>query len=437
MGSARQRNLGQLQQYLVALIVFCAPWSVVWLISHGNQTGPVENSFLHLALYPLEILMLISAGIWLLTGSSRREIRRLAPLFACAVLAIVSAVWARQPELALASGIHILVATLFAGVLADQLRKPAGEQRLLGVFLASMVLQALWGLIQTATGSDLGLRVFGEGVLSTTALGVAKVSGSGDVILRAYGSLPHPNVLAGYLLVALLLGLGALLSSHANSRRQSALAIFLGLLGAGLLATYSRVALAAALLGSATVIIYAFKQRKALPKQLLLALPVVALAAAVMFGALLQRGEFNSPRESGVDNRAAGITFAVDSALRHPLGVGAGNATVAIAADRSDLPYYQQQPPHLVILVVVLELGWLGLALILYFVFVTARDFHANHVNGTKERIAHLTLVIIAGGLLASSLFDHFLWSLPQGLWLAAGFVGIVLSKLDAPAAHS
>src|SRR5258708_5260679 len=55
-------------------------------------------------------------------------------------------------------------------------------------------------------GSLNGVLYFlGERTFTATTSGIANASVSGELILRPYGTFPHPNVLAGYLLISLTL----------------------------------------------------------------------------------------------------------------------------------------------------------------------------------------------------------------------------------------
>ena len=74
-------------------------------------------------------------------------------------------------------------------------------------------LLALSGLIQSLLAvsqyflqhSVFGSKWLGEIVLSPELPGVAKIVVDGEKIMRAYGTFPHPNILAGFLLVTIFL----------------------------------------------------------------------------------------------------------------------------------------------------------------------------------------------------------------------------------------
>lgn len=75
----------------------------------------------------------------------------------------------------------------------------------IGAFIGGVVLQAGVGIAQYFAQQSCGLKWFGEADLSPYIQNVAKIVVDGGRILRAYGTLPHANVLGGYLGVAIIL----------------------------------------------------------------------------------------------------------------------------------------------------------------------------------------------------------------------------------------
>jgi hypothetical protein len=85
-------------------------------------------------------------------------------------------------------------------------------------------------------GSFQGLMYFlGERAFNGQTPGIANVSINGELILRPYGTFPHPNVLAGYLNLSLML---FLYFGNKVKRHIKYLVVFLG--SAGILVSFSR-----------------------------------------------------------------------------------------------------------------------------------------------------------------------------------------------------
>lgn len=79
--------------------------------------------------------------------------------------------------------------------------KPAWTFGFLAVYGA---IQSMIGFGQFVLQRDLGLAVFGESVLSPLNRDVARTFIEGGRLLRAYGTFPHPNILAAFLVLSLL-----------------------------------------------------------------------------------------------------------------------------------------------------------------------------------------------------------------------------------------
>ena len=75
----------------------------------------------------------------------------------------------------------------------------------IGAFLSGTILQAIVGIAQYFSQQSCGLKWFGEPDLSPFIQNVAKIVVDGVRTLRAYGTLPHANVLGGYVVVGVLL----------------------------------------------------------------------------------------------------------------------------------------------------------------------------------------------------------------------------------------
>jgi hypothetical protein len=69
------------------------------------------------------------------------------------------------------------------------------------VIAGSAVFQSLLGFYQFVFSKSLGLWWLGEPVVEKFTRGMARFSVDGQVFLRAFGTLPHANIFAGFLVV--------------------------------------------------------------------------------------------------------------------------------------------------------------------------------------------------------------------------------------------
>lgn len=75
----------------------------------------------------------------------------------------------------------------------------------LAVYLLPILIQCFIGVQQVSRGSWLGLKWLGESTVSAQAPGASFIDIGGSIFLRAYGTFPHPNILAGYILLCFLI----------------------------------------------------------------------------------------------------------------------------------------------------------------------------------------------------------------------------------------
>lgn len=237
---------------------------------------------------------------------------------------------------------------------------------------------------------------------------------SGARWLRAYGSVPHPNVLGG-LLVAFLLPLAGWYLRGAG--RWSPPLLMVILLGtAGVALTFSRSAWLGLATGGITLGLLAWRERGSDDRragrglELALGMALVWLALGALFADLFftRVGGLDTRLERrSVMERLALRDAALDVMRAGPLtGVGTGNAVLAemtLAGRRWPL-----EPVHNVPLLAASEVGapggvaWLGVLVGLGLSLVRRRPGMDPLLWGVGAGAAALCVI---------SLFDHYLWT--------------------------
>ena len=231
-------------------------------------------------------------------------------------------------------------------------------------------------LAQFVGQRSVGLAFLGELVLDPQVRGVSVIEAAGQRRLRAYGLLPHPNVLGGLSGLALLVCLGTLLQAPYRRRWLWA---GVGAGAVGLLLSFSRSAWLGTGLGLAYLVVvsrlwrllrWSERRTRAVVLGLLLVLVAVGIALGGLVGARL--GRIDSLLEhNSVSERVRDIGQAW-MLIRHlPLrGVGTGYYVDALwawahATGRS-FPAFQEV--HNVPLLLSAEMGGLGGLLWLWLV---------------------------------------------------------------------
>lgn len=297
-------------------------------------------------------------------------------------------------------------------------------------FVGGALGQAALAIAQFTVQHDVGLRWMGETLLRTDMQGVAVFfDTAGEKILRAYGTLPHPNVLAAYLMVAFWLLLW-LWVRHAiqNVYQKSMLIGVSSFLIFGILVTFSRtvilVWLISVVLFAGAIFLPTISRRwpniTAVRSRLRLSMGTIAIAVLVFGGLFWPQVHARltvHTTDEAVQLRIAFTRNALATGqnwlLRvNWLGVGIGNFTPWLSAYNRTLPAYLIQPAHNIYLLLYSETGVLGLGLWLaWLILLLCRGWRA-HANQPVMR-AGLTALVLS--LLLIAVNDHFPWTLQQG----------------------
>lgn len=273
---------------------------------------------------------------------------------------------------------------------------------LFGLYLASNKVQIFLPLmlgvlfesglavLQFFKGGTLGLWILGERSFSITTPGIAKFNFYGLEFLRPYGTFPHPNVLAGYMLVMILI-------LRSKKIAIAAITIFL---------TMSR---ATIFLG----FIFLFKKNR---KIFLILLIILSPILFTRFEALFSYDNLTFLRREELTVNAWNLF------LKNPLfGVGLNN----FIPSQEDLiagPSRFLQPVHNIFLLALSETGIIGF---LGFVILFFPAFKLSP-KPLPCRQAGYTLVTI----FFLGFFDHYFLTLPQGYRLLFLIWGLSLSQL-------
>jgi len=333
-------------------------------------------------------------------------------------------------------------------------------------FIGTSFIQAIFGILQYLKQSSLGLKLFGEVDLSPTIQNVAKIDVDGQKFIRAYGTFPHSNVLAGFLLVAIIFTLiFVILILHqrsilANSSQKmpnvsretflpslepqimfhvehfklfglnmlsfvASLPFFvfiLCILFLGLLLTFSRTAwftLGVSLLfiliflyfllpDSIKSIIHFFRKAKLAQFSSIFALVLFIVICLIIFWPQIfaRTTTFDQYGDATISSRTLYNQIAFLIIKKHPFfGVGPGLFVVKMA-DFSPIKliWWQLQPAHNVYLLLLSEIGFLGFSAFLTFIIYILSQIRKISLK-TPDNFYINQIIFIA----LSSLFFGFL----------------------------
>ena len=80
-------------------------------------------------------------------------------------------------------------------------------QQITSLLAVGVVFESIVAILQYNIQSSIGglFYFFGERSFTASTPGIANASLNGELVMRAYGTFPHPNVLAGFLVVSMFL----------------------------------------------------------------------------------------------------------------------------------------------------------------------------------------------------------------------------------------
>ncbi len=445
-------------EYGVYLFVFLLPWQARLILREGSLNGGYWE-YGTVSLYAVDLLFLALLIVFiLLQWRDKTKLWQnvltqklwLVAVFFIAwwnILMIATDAQSNTPYQIL----RLFEVALFMGMIRWG---PVNIQRLSFAFLTGAVIQAMIGInqfiLQESMGPNKWLGVSGH---DPSQLGTAVVDTGWYRWLRAYGTLPHPNMLGGFLALALIIAaewyfdlqrrvLQASAAASAAVKRLRAemtgcIRAFVILL-AGLAASVSRSAAIGAFIGLG---LYGFLRWKIGPSEIKRAVKIASGKLLLIGGILVvilgltylsvfyTRAIADGRLEAkSLSERGAQFSQAWEIIKQHPIGgVGLGNYTSALSQLIPEQPSWYYQPVHNIYLLLIAELGMLGWLIIAglgYWMWREWRKIRSGSLGASQWAYLYFSMLCI---LLIIGLFDHYLLSLPFGLWLIGLAVGVYL----------
>jgi O-antigen ligase len=427
----RQR-LTKILEWGIYLWIFLLPWQTRWIIQEGilNRESWEYGT---VSLYAVDVLLILLVIVRLFTTedkekalSFRNHKLSIWP-FALGILVVsfLSIYWARDSYISLCGVAKIAEGILLYWLIATSkfsLTK-AGI-----AFGASAVLQSIIGVLQFTFQKTISSKWLGMAMHESFVSGTSVVETETNRFLRAYGSLPHPNILAGFLVIGFIVLLGLYLEKRGAFKKL--LPGMFAILSAGLFVAFSRSGWLTLLLAIIFFLIIALRKSK---RWRITIAKVVSIIIVVFFVFLLIYPETIATRvtsssrleqKSFVD-RTAYFQQSKELLDDHWLhGVGVSNYTVAVKETiDSSLSGPEYQPVHNVYVLTFVELGLFGLIVFLALIIQVVRN---SWQELKKHAVSHWVVVYSAifGVMLIIFLFDHYFWTLSVGImlfWLVLG----------------
>jgi hypothetical protein len=408
-----QEILSNIKQVLVYAYVWQIPfsWRII-LVPNRSHSSTGFNEYMDISLYIGEILLIFALIIHITEYKMYKKsilsnfqlkpdpflkfpVEHLVIIALMGFCLLINIFYSIDFFLSISSLFHILGILLFVFLLNDQYvsRGTIVIRELFKIFTASLVIQLIIGLSQIFAGSSIGLKLLNESTLSITMNNVAKSHFFDYIILRAYGTFPHPNILASFgLLVLVYIFIYKDFLFHVE-QKITMCAIISAILV--VLVSQSKLAFIFLLFclfifGTRYFKLFHVKHWKKLATGLIFLLPVIVV--------------FNQDIKTSFITRFH--QFELQKNFIKPSLFGYGLGTYRLTYDVSVEDWWNKEPIHFVPIIALSELG-----IVLAFLIVVSISRYI--LNVPRETLPKLTIPILFVLFIIS--VDHYAWDIYQG----------------------
>lgn len=406
------------EKFLFFLFIFFLP------TQFGKHFWPSFSTVLGLrvdylspTLYITDILFIL---IFISMGESVKEIIgqiiKNKKLLLFLFLIFVTAVFSSHPLLALYGFIRFVQCVFLVYYILNRNFLYLAKN-LRDIFAGVIIFQSFLAVLQFIKQGSIGgiWYFFGERMFTSLTPGIATISINGEKILRSYSTLPHPNVLAGYMLISLLLLIFFAMKGK-TSRLFFLCMSFLSFLT--ILITFSRSALFAIVVISFITGIFIFSKQKNNKSAVLFL--ITAFIVGILL-ALWTQGLFGS--ESFLV-RYELLVYGLDVIQKNPVfGVGLFNFIPALGLIvKASKNVFFLQPVHNIYILAVVETGVVGAIFIAGGVFKIVKKLSHKITIQTFPLFLGILAVFIIG------FFDHYFYTILQGRLIVAFLIGTIMA---------
>ncbi len=414
----------KIEKYLFYLLLFSIPFQtrkILW------QQEWYFNEWQTISLYGTDLLVLILFIFWAFNFKGLKF--KTCDYFLIAFLGI-SAVSIKNSSniyLSLFSLVKLAEFAVFYFYLKSYAIEKFGLLNSFLAILAGGFFQALIAIIQFFKQSDIGLRLLGEPIINSNLIGVASFYNlAGEKIIRAYGTTPHPNILAAYLFLAIFAFYYMWIYEKLNKKYL----LVYGLIFLALFFTFSRVVIFFLGLNFLLrVLLIRLKFRKEYWNKKLASLFTVTVLIILMFCIFNWSEAVSRMIVSSSDEALQMRIYYNQKSINefNWFGVGTGNFVNFLINREPYLVRYMYQPVHNIYLLIYSETGLFGISAFIIFLVFLVKDY----LKRTKlKTLKQYSLLLVFSSFLFMGFFDHFLWTLQQGRLMFWSVIALLASDV-------
>lgn len=425
------KNLSQkIFDFLIVVFILLIPWQSRFIYKDIMLDGQIWQ-YGRLSIYASMIVLLLAS---LVLGWHHREQWHLSKKKRWYFLVFYVLVLAASQPIAILSFYYLFL--ILGTILFIFLTQYIAPKKILWAFLLSGLLQSILAITQSMEQKIIGNKWLGISTQFIQDKGVSVLESGSMRILRAYGSLPHPNILGGFLVLSILAGLYLWYSVYLQGEKVNwqfkkikkylasiCVIIFsLVLMSFALLATFSRSALLALGVACLFMLLVSIVKKDNLIIYLIIKYIILLSIVAVVFNMYypgLWAGRFDLHNrleaKSIQDRQITYRQFDWGNPQAMIFGQGLGlNTYLAYQKYKPDT-VNQVQPLHNWFLLAWAEFGLVGVLMLLALAYFYLKNNFVKNKN--KIYLSSFMIVLFVLGL-----FDHYFWTSWTG-WLMVGLV--------------
>ena len=423
LSSSGNKLIVNLQKILFQLLVFLLPsqlakhfwpsWSLVW---------GIRVDYLAPTIYLTDLIIISVLLLWAFELlSQRKKVRNKLKqkrkiytyfLLAFAVFAVVNVMLSTNREVNILKWLKLFELSLLAIYVSRV--KFNYKEWFIKPLVVSVIFFSVIGIIQFTNQRTIGglMYIFGERSFNSGTPGIALVNISGKNYMRAYSTFGHPNALAGYLSVVLLIFVDSIKRKiYAGKIIYIALAFSI----LGLILTFSKTVIVVLFI---LVFLYLIVERKRVNKRRLFGSILFVVIILSLLSPIIYKNVFTSNNlNENISNRVELSLLSGKLLSRSPVvGIGLNNFITNIPKISTAYSVsWLLQPVHNSILLTATGAGLVGLAI---FVFAVYKAI----INSLKynEIFAWVLIAIMFTGLL-----DHYWLTLQQNMIIVFIVLGL------------
>jgi hypothetical protein len=397
--------------FAVPVIFFLLPWQTRWIFVRQQVAGH-DFEYGVISLYAVEVLIALALIVYWRLQIKKEYEKQIGFVFLFLIFVSITAVFAFDTQLAFGQMLHVFFALVLFLLLLDQ---RTCLKKVSIAFFLGLLAPILLGFWQVVAGFSWSSTIFGLAQRDAQALGDAVLTlADGTRILRAYGSFGHPNIFGGYLVICVLS-----LFAFFKNRYVIILPII------SIIFTFSQSAWLALIISLICAFIV-YKYFNKLKKGFFWI--AGAFSAVILIGSVfvvIAINNFGFDQSSIFERVEQYSQWPLIASESLAIGSGVGNYIYAIENLNPDLQWWEYQPVHNVPMLIVGEIGLVGLILlILWFYEVDKINYSRLPKKGALIALSMGCALLVISGL------DHYLWTQWSGLALCA-FVMAITVRID------